>query len=270
MTLRNASSSSDAGSDDDEDNNPASIDDDDDGNDPIAARTRAGRRKQQQQQRATEPFPETPGNDARHRLRRETLQRETLQRETLQREGRTSRWSKSSVDDSEEQALLDLARLLFDDSCDAVALMDGCELSGGQGLLHLLNAFGRRLLRLGSRDANGDANGDTNGAPRSAGRDPQTQTSQSLETALRASGRFGRSRVMREVAEYGCPDTLRQLFELIGIADDIGAPGLGEALFGGADVPVDRTRGPRCTSRPRRRRRVGRTPREPRRSSCAR
>jgi len=228
-------SSSDAGSDDDEDNNPASIDDDDDGNDPIAARTRAGRRKQQQQQRATEPFPETPGNDARHRLRRETLQRETLQRETLQREGRTSRWSKSSVDDSEEQALSGLARLLFDDSCDALSLMDGCELSGGQGLLHLLNAFGRRLLRLGRDDRAGNNT-------HSAGRDPQTQTqtSESLETALTASKRFGRSRVMREVAEYGCPDTLRQLFELIGIADDK-ENGLGESLFGGADVPVDRT-----------------------------
>ena len=87
----------------------------DDDDDPIAARTRAGRRKQQQRARRT--FPETVGNG--HRLRRETLQRETLQRETLQREGRTSRWSKSSVDDSEEQALSGLARLLFDDSCDA-------------------------------------------------------------------------------------------------------------------------------------------------------
>ena len=114
--------------------------------------------------------------------------------------------------------------------------MDGCELSGGQGLLHLLNAFGRRLLRLGRDDRAGNNT-------HSAGRDPQTQTqtSESLETALTASKRFGRSRVMREVAEYGCPDTLRQLFELIGIADDIGAPGLGESLFGGADVPVDRT-----------------------------
>jgi len=217
---RRASSSDLPGSDDDgeirPDDNADSMNDGNDDDDPIAARTRAGRRKQQ--------ADETVGNG--HRLRTNP---------------RMSRWSKSSVDDSEEQALLDLARLLFDDSCDAVALMDGCELSGGQGLLHLLNAFGRRLLRLGSRDVNGDANGDANGDPQSAGRDPQTQTSESLEAALAASGRFGRSRVMREVAEYGCPDTLRQLFELIGIADDIGAPGLGEALFGGADVPVDDT-----------------------------
>ena len=169
---RRASSSDEIrGSDDDgeirPDDNADSMNDGDDDDDPIAARTRAGRRKQQ--------ADETVGNG--HRLRTNP---------------RTSRWSKSSVDDSEEQALLDLARLLFDDSCDAVALMDGCELSGGQGLLHLLNAFGRRLLRLGSRDANGDANGDTNGAPRSAGRDPQTQTSQSLETALgRAGGSVG-------------------------------------------------------------------------------
>ena len=220
-------SSSEAGSDDDDDevrppDAADSIDDGDDDDDPIAARTRAGRRKQQADET-------TVGNG--HRLRTNP---------------RTSRWSKSSVDDSEEQALLNLARLLFDDSCDAEALMDGCELSGGQGLLHLLNAFGRRLLRLGSRDVHGDANGDTNGyandGARAAGRgDPQTQTSKSLETSLRASGRFGRSRVMREVAEYGCPDTLRQLFELIGIADDVGVPGLGEALFGGADVPVDDT-----------------------------
>ena len=45
---------------------------------------------------------------------------------------------------------MNLARLFLDDSCDAEPLMDGANCRG-QGLLHLLNAFGRRLLRLGSR-----------------------------------------------------------------------------------------------------------------------
>ena len=169
----------------DHDENTAVLDakDDDIGEDSIAARTRSGRRKQ----RATP-------------------------------KERQRRWStRSSADDCEDRALVDLASLLFEDDCDANALMDGCELAGGQGLLHLLNAFACRLLEIHA--------------------DAGDEIDQALKTSL-TERRFGKSRVMNEVAAYGCPDTLWQLFELIGNADDAKGD-LGERLFGGVDMPVD-------------------------------
>ena len=43
---------------------------------------------------------------------------------------------------------------------------------------------------------------------------------------------------MNNVAACGCPDTLRALLAIIGLADEQ-CDGLGETLLGGPDVPVD-------------------------------
>ena len=108
------------------------------------------------------------------------------------------------------EELLYLAHLMFDDDCDIDDLRGGCEAAGRLALLHLLRLFGVKLIAAAER----------------IGYDPKVLS------------RLNPPRTMNNVAACGCPDTLRALLAIIGLADEQ-CDGLGETLLGGPDVPVD-------------------------------
>ena len=108
------------------------------------------------------------------------------------------------------EELLYLAHLMFDDDCDIDDLRGGCEAAGRLALLHLLRLFGAKLIAAAER----------------IGYDPKVLS------------RLNPPRTMNNVAACGCPDTLRALLAIIGLADEQ-YDGLGETLLGGPDVPVD-------------------------------
>ena len=108
------------------------------------------------------------------------------------------------------EELLYLAHLIFDDDCDIDDLRGGCEAAGRLALLHLLRLFGVKLIAAAER----------------IGYDPKVLS------------RLNPPRTMNNVAACGCPDTLRALLAIIGLADEQ-CDGLGETLLGGPDVPVD-------------------------------
>ena len=117
----------------------------------------------------------------------------------------------SDVDRSRStEELLYLAHLMFDDDCDIDDLRSGCEAAGRLALLHLLRLFGAKLIAATER----------------IGYDPKVLS------------RLNPPRTMHNVAACGCPDTLRALLAIIGLADER-CDGLGETLLGGPDVPVD-------------------------------
>ena len=117
---------------------------------------------------------------------------------------------------TQHRRLLYLAHLMFDDDCDIDDLRGGCEAAGRLALLHLLRLFGVKLIAAAER----------------IGYDPKVLS------------RLNPPRTMNNVAACGCPDTLRALLAIIGLADEQ-CDGLGETLLGGPDVPW--TPGPSAT-----------------------
>jgi hypothetical protein len=146
------------------------------------------------------------------------------------REGNASLVSRSSSlsneDDPEDRAarrarraaewdaeLKRVAQLMFDDACTVETMREGCEDAAASGLLHLLRRFGNKAVA----------------ATRAPGFD------------LTALEFLPPARCMENIAACGCPDTLRTLVGLIGIAEDR-ASGLGDILFGSPELSADHSK----------------------------
>ena len=118
--------------------------------------------------------------------------------------------------------------------------MDGCELSGGQACCTCSTPSGAGCCGSGPATYE-DANGDTNGLQTTGPRRPGTANA-NVEVARDVAS--GERTVRSEPRDArGCrvrmPGHPPAALRLIGIADDVGVPGLGEALFGGAGVGDD-------------------------------
>ena len=103
-----------------------------------------------------------------------------------------------------------VAQLMFDDTCTVEKLRGGCEDAAASGLLHLLRRFGNKAIA----------------ATRAPGFD------------LTALEFLPPAQCVENIAACGCPDTLRTLVGLIGIAEDR-ASGLGDILFGSPELSAD-------------------------------
>ena len=99
---------------------------------------------------------------------------------------------------------------MFDDTCTVEKLRGGCEDAAASGLLHLLRRFGNKAIA----------------ATRAPGFD------------LTALEFLPPAQCVENIAACGCPDTLRTLVGLIGIAEDR-ASGLGDILFGSPELSAD-------------------------------
>jgi hypothetical protein len=133
---------------------------------------------------------------------------------------RASRGTASREDDSQggdarraaewDAELKRVAQLMFDDTCTVEQLRGGCEDAAASGLLHLLRRFGNKAIA----------------ATRAPGFD------------LTAMEFLPPAQCVENIAACGCPDTLRTLVGLIGIAEDR-ASGLGDILFGSPELSAD-------------------------------
>ena len=103
-----------------------------------------------------------------------------------------------------------VARLMFDDTCTLETMRGGCEDAAASGLLHLLQRYGNKAIA-------------------------KTRTPGFDLTALEY---LPPARCMENIAACGCPDTLRTLIGLIGIAEER-ASGLGDILFGSPEQSAD-------------------------------
>ena len=123
-------------------------------------------------------------------------------------EGRAARRARRAAEWDAE--LKRVAQLMFDDACTVETMRGGCEDAAASGLLHLLRRFGNKAIA----------------ATRAPGFD------------LTALEFLPPARCMENIAACGCPDTLRTLVGLIGIAEDR-ASGLGDILFGSPELSAD-------------------------------
>ena len=111
-----------------------------------------------------------------------------------------------------QDAVLWIAHQMFDDDCGVDDLVSGCEMAGDAGLFRLLQRLGSKLV---------------DKAEELAHRDPERF----------ASFRSVPSCIMQRVAMVGCPESLRSLFTVIGLAEERWS-GLGEVLFGNPSTAV--------------------------------